>query len=51
MRFSVMASERGARHHYTFPAKARPRVAVDVSAGGLMIDGMITYPQGGEREN
>lgn len=47
VRFSAVASTRGVRHRYTFPAKAKPTVIVDVSAGGLMIDGMTTYPQGG----
>jgi len=47
VRFSAVASTRGVRHRYTFPAESQPTVVVDVSAGGLLIDTMSTYPQGG----
>lgn len=46
--FEVVADQRGVRHRYTFPAGIRPSVAVDVSAGGLLVDDMSSYPQGGE---
>ena len=46
--FEVTATPRGARHRYSFPEGRTPHVAVDVSAGGLWIDGMETYPQGAE---
>ena len=44
--FGVTVTARGARHRYEFPDGSRPRVAVDVSAGGLLVDDMGTYPQG-----
>ncbi|MGE9269892.1 MAG: glycoside hydrolase domain-containing protein, partial [Verrucomicrobiales bacterium] len=46
--FEVAADVRGVKHRYTFPEGVTPKVAVDVSAGGLRIDEMSTYPQGGE---
>ncbi|WP_193210511.1 GH92 family glycosyl hydrolase [Luteolibacter marinus] len=44
--FGVTVTARGARHRYEFPAGITPRVAVEVSAGGLLVDDMGTYPQG-----
>ena len=44
--FEVTTTTRGARHRYRFPEGSPPAVAVDVSAGGLRIDDMGTYPQG-----
>ncbi|MFC7339028.1 glycoside hydrolase domain-containing protein [Haloferula chungangensis] len=43
--FEVVAAERGVRHRYEFPEGLAPSVAVDVSAGGLLIDEMGNYPQ------
>ncbi len=40
----VTCSQRCAVHRYEFPAGARGRVAVDLSAGGLLIEGMRSYP-------
>lgn len=46
--FEVAADRRGICHRYYFPEGLSPAVAVDVSAGGLLIDEMSSYPQGGE---
>jgi len=46
--FEVVANQRGSKHRYTFPEGVNPGIAVDVSAGGLLIDDMGSYPQGGE---
>ena len=46
--FEVAADARGVKHRYAFPSGVRPSVAVDVSAGGLLIDEMSSYPQGAE---
>lgn len=46
IRFEVVASERGVRHCYKFPdSTEKPSIFIDVSSGGLMIDGMRSYPQ------
>ncbi len=50
VRFGVTVTARGARHRYEFPKGMTPQVAVDVSAGGLLVDDMGTYPQGAEVE-
>ncbi|MEO0444515.1 MAG: glycoside hydrolase domain-containing protein [Verrucomicrobiota bacterium] len=42
--FSLAASSRGIHHQYHFPAGKTPKVAIDVSAGGLRIEGMETRP-------
>ncbi|MBK1881242.1 glycoside hydrolase family 92 protein [Luteolibacter pohnpeiensis] len=46
--FEVTATERGAVHRYHFPESIEPTVVVDVSAGGLLVDDMGTYPQAAE---
>lgn len=46
--FEVTVTPRGAKHIYHFPEGAEPVVAVDVSAGGLLVDEMRTYPQWAE---
>lgn len=46
--FEVTVTARGARHVYEFPEGMSPVVAVDVSAGGLLVDEMRTYPQWAE---
>ncbi|WP_338689336.1 glycoside hydrolase domain-containing protein [Haloferula helveola] len=46
--FEVVARPRGVVHRYRFPEGTDAHVAVDASAGGLLIDGMESYPQGGE---
>ncbi|GAA5484741.1 glycoside hydrolase domain-containing protein [Haloferula sargassicola] len=46
--FEVTALPRGIRHRYRFPEGKKTAVAVDVSAGGLLIDDMGTYPQGAD---
>ncbi|MGB6220969.1 glycoside hydrolase domain-containing protein [Haloferula sp.] len=43
--FEVVAASRGVRHRYHFPEGTESQVAVDVSAGGLLIDEMGNYPQ------
>ncbi|MGJ8632485.1 MAG: GH92 family glycosyl hydrolase [Luteolibacter sp.] len=43
--FEVVAMERGVRHRYIFPEGISPKVVVDVSAGGLLLDDMGNYPQ------
>lgn len=48
VRFSTVASGRGVRHRYDFPEGCDSFVVVDASAGGLLIDAMATYPQGGK---
>lgn len=45
--FEVAAGSRGVRHRYGFPPGVRPELAIEVSAGGLRVEGMETYPQGG----
>ncbi|BDS07089.1 hypothetical protein NT6N_21290 [Oceaniferula spumae] len=45
--FKVTTTARSVRHQYRFPDGAKPHVAIDASAGGLLIDGMQSYPQGG----
>ena len=44
--FEVTVAAKGARHRYVFPEDVTPQVAIDVSAGGLLVDDMGTYPQG-----
>lgn len=44
--FEVTTSQRGALHRYTFPDARPPVATIEVSAGGLQIDGMDSYPQG-----
>ena len=43
--FEVTATPRGVVHRYQFPENSPPHVAIDVSAGGLRVDEMSTYPQ------
>lgn len=47
-RFEVTATPRGVIHRYHFPDGTPPHLAIDVSAGGLLVDDMTTYPQGAE---
>ena len=44
--FEVTPMTRGVRHRYRFPEGRPAVVAVDVSAGGLLVEDMGTYPQG-----
>ncbi|WP_221285157.1 GH92 family glycosyl hydrolase [Haloferula luteola] len=44
--FEVTPMEKGMKHRYRFPEGAPVAVAVEVSAGGLLIEEMGTYPQG-----
>src|SRR5690606_17035507 len=44
IRAELTTSLRGALHRYTFPAGSRPRIAVDLSAGGIDFPGMRTLP-------
>jgi putative alpha-1,2-mannosidase len=46
--FGVTATKRGARHAYDFPEGTEAMVAVDLSAGGLLVEEMATYPQWAE---
>ncbi len=46
--FEIVATHHGIRHRYLFPANQVPHVAIDVSAGGLLIDEMKSYPQWAE---
>lgn len=42
--FEITASARAIHHHYEFPAGKPAKVAIDISAGGLRIEGMETKP-------
>lgn len=42
--FSVTCTKRTAIHRYEFPEGAQSKVAIDLTSGGLLIDGMKTYP-------
>jgi len=46
--FEVTATPRGVIHRYQFPENTTPHLAIDVSAGGLLVDEMSTYPQDAE---
>ena len=41
----VTCSPRCAAHRYEFPGEVRGRVAVDISSGGLLLEGMGSYPE------
>ncbi|MCH7228429.1 glycoside hydrolase domain-containing protein [Haloferula sp. A504] len=45
--FELAALPRGMRHRYRFPEGVGAHLAVELSAGGLLIEGMGSYPQGG----
>ncbi len=45
--FELTALPKGMLHRYRFPEGRSAEVAVELSAGGLRIDGMEAYPQGG----
>lgn len=43
--FEVTCTKRTALHRYTFPEHERGKVAIDLTSGGLLIEGMETYPK------
>ena len=43
----VTCTQRSAVHRYEFPENVRGKVAIDLSAGGLLVDDMRSYPQEG----
>lgn len=45
IRFEVTCTKRTALHRYHFTGEQRGRVAVDFSSGGLLIEGMESYPE------
>lgn len=45
IRFEVTCTKRTALHRYSFPNGSPGKIAVDLSAGGLTIEGMRTYPE------
>ncbi|MEM9282016.1 MAG: GH92 family glycosyl hydrolase [Verrucomicrobiota bacterium] len=42
--FEVTATKRSAVHRYSFPNDIRGKVAIDFTSGGLLIEGMKTFP-------
>ena len=48
--FEATCSKRSAVHRYHFPKGKMGRVAIDFSSGGLLIEGMKTYPSQAEIE-
>jgi len=42
--FEVTCTKRTALHRYTFPEDEAGKVAIELSSGGLLLDGMKTYP-------
>jgi|TARA_B100000959_G_scaffold86377_1_gene91738 predicted alpha-1,2-mannosidase len=46
----VTCTQRGAIHRYEFPQEVTGKVAIDLTAGGLLLDGMRSFPQGGRVE-
>ncbi len=48
VRSEVTATPRGVIHRHHFPDGVPPRLAIDVSAGGLLVEDMATYPQDAE---
>ncbi|MEM7603587.1 MAG: hypothetical protein AAF357_19515, partial [Verrucomicrobiota bacterium] len=43
--FEVTSTKRTALHRYTFPEKAKSKLVIDFTSGGLLIEGMKTYPE------
>ncbi|MCG8598775.1 MAG: glycoside hydrolase family 92 protein [Verrucomicrobiales bacterium] len=43
--FEVTCTKRTALHRYHFPENCRGKVAVNLTSGGLLIDGMESYPE------
>lgn len=46
----VTCSQRSAIHRYEFPENTKGKIAIDLSAGGLLVADMRSYPQGGKVE-
>ena len=46
--FKATCTRRTAIHHYAFPSSVTGKVAIDFSAGGLLIEGMKAYPEKGK---
>ncbi len=44
IRFETTCSKRSAVHRYHFPKGQRGKVAINFASGGLLIEGMTTYP-------
>lgn len=45
IRFEVTCTKRTALHRYRFPEGTRGKVAIDFTSGGLLIEGMESYPE------
>lgn len=45
VRFETTCTKRTALHRYTFPGGKRGKVAIDLTSGGLLIEGMKTLPE------
>lgn len=45
VKFEVCTTLRAAIHRYHFPKSVQGKVAIDLSSGGLLIDGMTVYPR------
>ena len=45
IRFETTCTKRTALHRYRFPEGKAGKVAIDLSSGGLLIDGMKTFPE------
>ncbi len=43
--FKVTTGRRAVWHHYKFPPGKTGKVAINIASGGLLIEGMKTYPQ------
>jgi predicted alpha-1,2-mannosidase len=43
--FEVTCTKRTALHRYTFPSDTTGKVVIDFTSGGLLIEGMKTYPE------
>ncbi len=46
----VTCGQRCAIHRYEFPEAVTGKIAIDLSAGGLLVDGLRSFPQGGRVE-
>ena len=46
--FRTTCARRSAIHHYEFPSSVTGKVAINFSAGGLLIEGMKAYPEKGK---
>ena len=46
----VTCGQRCAAHRYEFPEGVTGKIAIDLSAGGLLVDEMRSFPQGGRVE-